>query len=138
MGRAVVLPYPTHGHIAPILGVAEELVKRGEQVVFYATGRSRARIEATGASFRNYQRGHDAFNPTPPTEGLFADMARLAELTGEILPGLLDDLRAWKPDCLLIDTKSLWGRLASSILGIPAITFSVVFALQPESIDAAD
>jgi UDP:flavonoid glycosyltransferase YjiC (YdhE family) len=138
MGRAAVLPYPTYGHIAPVLGVAEQLVNRGEEVVFYATGRSRAKIEATGSRFRNYGRRHDAFNPTPPTEGLFADMARLAGLTEEILPGLLEDLRALAPDYLLIDTKSLWGRLAAAVLGLPAITLSVVFAIQPQSIGAAD
>jgi MGT family glycosyltransferase len=130
MARAVVLAYPTHGHIAPILPVAGELARRGEDVVFFGTGRSRARIEATGACFRAYMRGHDDFNPTPPTEGLFSDMARLAALTEDILPRLLDEVRSLAPAYLLIDTKSLWGRLAGHILGIPAVTLSVVFAIQ--------
>jgi len=130
MGRAVVLAYPTYGHIAPILPVAAELARRGEEVFFYGTGRSRAKIEATGACFRAYARGHDDFNPTPPTEGLFSDMARLAALTEDILPGLLDEVRALAPAYLLIDTKSLWGRLVGQILGIPAVTLSVVFAIR--------
>jgi MGT family glycosyltransferase len=130
MARAVILAYPTHGHIAPILPVAAELVRRGEDVVFYGTGRSRAKIEGTGAQFRQYARGHDDFNPTPPTEGLFSDMARLAALTEDILPGLLDEVRGFGPAYLLFDTKSLWGRLAGSILAIPAVTLSVVFAIR--------
>jgi MGT family glycosyltransferase len=130
MARAVVLAYPTHGHIAPILPVAAELVRRGDDVVFYGTGRSRAKIESTGACFRAYIRGHDDFNPTPPTEGLFSDMARLAALTEDILPRLLDEVRCDAPAYLLIDTKSLWGRLVGQILGIPAVTLSVVFAIQ--------
>jgi MGT family glycosyltransferase len=134
MGRALVLAYPTHGHLAPILPVAAELARRGEEVVFYGTGRSRARIEAAGARFRLYPRRHDDFSPTPPTEGLFNDMARLSALTADILPGLLEDARTAQPDYLLIDTKSLWGRLVGAILGIPAVTLSVVFAIQPESL----
>jgi MGT family glycosyltransferase len=134
MARGVVLAYPTHGHIAPILPVVAELVRRGEDIVFYGTGRSRARIEAAGARFRLYARRHDDFNPTPPTEGLFSDMARLAALTEDILPGLLDEVRAEGPRYILIDTKSLWGRLAGQVLGVPAITMSVVFAIQPGSI----
>jgi MGT family glycosyltransferase len=130
MARAVVLAYPTHGHLAPILPVAAELARRGEDVVFYGTGRARARIEATGATFRAYSRGHDDFNPTPPTDGLFSDMARLAALTGDILPRLLDEVRALAPAYLLFDTKSLWGRLVGQVLGIPAVTLSVVFAIQ--------
>jgi MGT family glycosyltransferase len=130
MVRAVVLAYPTHGHIAPILPVAAELARRGEDVVFYGTGRSRAKIESTGAGFRSYARGHDDFNPTPPTDGLFSDMARLAALTEDILPRLLDEVRALAPAYLLVDTKSLWGRLVGHILGVPAVTLSVVFAIQ--------
>jgi len=137
MARGVVLAYPTHGHIAPILPVVAELVRRGEEIVFYGTGRSRAHIEATGARFRLYSRRHDDFNPTPPTEGLFSDMARLAALTEDILPVLLEEVRAEAPRYLLIDTKSLWGRLVSQVLGIPAVTMSVVFAIQPGSISVA-
>jgi MGT family glycosyltransferase len=135
MARMVVLAYPTHGHIAPILPVVAELVERGDEVVFYGTGRSRARIEATGARFRAYPRGHDDFNPTPPTDGLFSDMARLAALTEDILPQLLEEVRADAPTCLLLDTKSLWGRLVGQALGIPAVTLSVVFAIKEGMID---
>ena len=130
MARFVVLAYPTYGHIAPILPVVEELVARGDDIVFYGTGRSRARIESTGARYRAYKRRHDDFNPTPPTEGLFSDMARLAALTEETLPALLDEVSEDAPDCLLIDTKSLWGRFVGQILGVPAITLSVVFAIR--------
>jgi MGT family glycosyltransferase len=130
MARTVVLAYPTHGHLAPILPVAAELARRGEGVFFYGTGRSRAKIEGTGARFLAYPRGHDDFNPTPPTGGLFSDMGRLAALTEDILPRLLDEVRALGPAYLLMDTKSLWGRLLGEILGIPAVTLSVVFAIQ--------
>jgi len=130
MAGAAVLAYPTHGHLAPILPVAAELVRRGEEVVFYGTGRSRARIEATGAHYRAYACGHDDFNPTPPTAGLFSDMARLASLTERILPRLLDEMRTLAPAYLLIDTKSLWGRMVGQILGVPAVTLSVVFAIR--------
>jgi MGT family glycosyltransferase len=138
MGKVVALLYPTQGHIAPALGVVSELVACGERVVFYGTGRSRRKIEDTGAQYRSYGHGHDEFSPTPPAEGLFSDMSRLLALTSQLLPDLLADLRALAPDYLLIDTKSLWGRLAGQILEIPAITLSVVFAIQPESIGVPD
>jgi MGT family glycosyltransferase len=134
MANSVVLAYPTYGHLAPILPVVAELAQRGEEIVCYGTGRSRARIESAGARFRPYSYRHDDFNPTPPTDGLFSDMARLAALTERLLPGLLDEVRAESPRYLLFDTKSLWGRLASAVLGIPAVTMSVVFAIQPSSI----
>lgn len=137
MSTAVVLCYPTHGHIAPKLAVVEELVRRGERVIYYSAERSRARIEQTGAEFRAYAYSHTDFDPNPPTEGLFSDMERLLGLTEAMLPGLLAELRDLQPDYLLLDSKSIWGNLASQILQVPAATLSVVFALHERLVDAA-
>lgn len=132
MGKAVALIYPTHGHIAPSLGVVEELVRRGEEVTFYATPRSREAVERTGARFRAYDGNDQAFNPDPPTDGLFSDMSRLLSLTETMLPNLLAQVAAEAPDYLLIDTKSVWGRLVGQVLDLPAVTLSVVFAIKPD------
>ena len=138
MGKAVALVYPTHGHITPSLAVVHELVRRGEEVVFYATPRARAQVEQTGARFRAYEASDTDFNPDPPTDGLLADMARLLALTEQTLPRLLDEIRSEAPDYILIDTKSVWGRLAAEALGLPAITMSVVFALTRDHIAVPD
>lgn len=138
MGKAVALVYPTHGHITPSLAVVHELVRRGEEVVFYATPRARAQVEATGAAFRAYEASDTDFNPDPPTDGLLADMARLLALTERTLPRLLDEIRSEAPDYILIDTKSVWGRLAAEALELPAITLSVVFALTRDHIAVPD
>ncbi len=136
MSTAVVLCYPTHGHIAPKLAVVEELVRRGERVIYYSAERARAKIEATGAEFRAYAYDHDAFDPNPPTEGLFSDMERLLKLSEALLPDLLTELRDLRPDYLLLDSKSIWGNLAGQILPLPAATLSVVFALHEKLVDA--
>lgn len=136
MSTTAVLCYPTHGHVAPKLAVVEELVRRGERVVYYSTERSQARIVATGAEFRPYAYPYAAFDPTPPTEGLFSDMARLLKLSQQMLPGLLAELQELKPDYLLLDSKSVWGSLAGQILNLPAVTLSVVFALHPDLVTA--
>jgi MGT family glycosyltransferase len=138
VATAAFFSYPVHGHIAPALGVVGELVRRGDRVLFFATERSRAKIEATGAEFRCYRHGHDEFNPDPPTDGLFSDMARLSALTEKLVPELLQQLSGEKVDYLLVDTKSLWGRLVAQILQLPAVTFSVVFALRPGVVAPAD
>lgn len=138
MGKGLALIYPTHGHITPALAVVEELVRRGEEIVFYATGRSRARVEQTMARFRAYEHGHDAFNPDPPTDGLLSDMARLLALTEAMLPRLLAEVEAERPDYLLVDTKSVWGRLVGQILGLRAVRLSVVFAIEPTLVAVPD
>lgn len=136
MSTAVVLCYPTHGHVAPKLAVVEELVRRGERVVYYSAERSRPRIEQTGAEFRAYAYDHNAFDPYPPTEGLFSDMERLLKLSETLLPDLLVEVRDLHPDYLLLDSKSLWGNLVGQILKLPAATLSVVFALHEKLVNA--
>jgi MGT family glycosyltransferase len=138
MATTVFLSFPVHGHLAPALGVVSELVRRGERVIFFATNRSRAKVEATGAEFRCYRHGHDEFNPNPPTEGLFSDMARLSALTEQLIPEILEELADESIDYCLIDTKSLWGRLVAQTLQLPAITFSVVFAIRPGVVEPAN
>ncbi len=137
MATAVFLSFPVYGHLAPALGVVSELVRQGERVIFFATGRSRAKIEATGAEFRCYRHGHDEFNPDPPTEGLFSDMARLSALTEQLIPEIIEEVAGLEIDYCLIDTKSLWGRLVAQILNLPAVTFSVVFAIRPGVVQPA-
>jgi MGT family glycosyltransferase len=138
VSTAAILSYPAHGHIAPALGVAKELAARGERVVFWATGRSCDKIKASGAEFRPYSSDYNLFDPKPPTDGLFSDMVRLASLTEELLPNLLRQVEAEQPDYLLLDTKSLWGRILAHILGLPAVTMSVVFAIQQGLVSTAD
>lgn len=136
MSTTAILCYPTHGHVTPKLAVAEELVRRGERIVYYSTEESQAKIEATGAEYRPYTYPYHAFDPTPPTEGLFNDMKRLLKLTQKMLPELLTDLWTLKPDYLLLDSKSVWGNLAAQILDLPAATLSVVFGLDPKLVTA--
>jgi UDP:flavonoid glycosyltransferase YjiC (YdhE family) len=138
VGKGLALIYPTYGHITPALAVVEELVRRGESLVFYATGRSRARVEQTGARFEAYERGHDEFNPDPPTDGLLSDMARLLALSETLLPRLLAEVAQERPDYLLVDTKSVWGRLVGQFLGLRTITLSVVFAIKPDLVAVPD
>jgi MGT family glycosyltransferase len=135
--KTVVLSFPSWGHIAPTLAVVSELVRRGEDVIYYSTEPARPWVEPTGAEFRAYEASHEEFDPRVPSDGLLSDMTRLLTLTEGMLPGLLGRLREDRPDCMLMDSKCLWGNLAGQALGIPAITLSVVFALRPELVQTA-
>ncbi|QBD81378.1 hypothetical protein EPA93_37550 [Ktedonosporobacter rubrisoli] len=50
-----VLTVPGYGHVNPTLALAEELIARGEQVIYYLPEEFRASVEATGAIFRPYE-----------------------------------------------------------------------------------
>ena len=138
MATAVFLSHPTIGHLMPARGVIAELVRRGERVIVYTTERGCALMAPTGAELLLYPAGHDEFDPTPATPGLFSDMARLIALCERIVPVLTDAVRRHGADYLLIDSKSLWGRMVAQRSGLPAIKLSVVFAIPRGAIGVGE
>jgi UDP:flavonoid glycosyltransferase YjiC (YdhE family) len=51
MSSIIVASIPVHGHVTPMLIVAENLVKRGDDVRFVTGSRYAAKVAATGATF---------------------------------------------------------------------------------------
>jgi hypothetical protein len=46
MAKYIILVGPAYGHVNPTLAIAQELVRRGEQVVYYLTEEFRASVES--------------------------------------------------------------------------------------------
>ena len=55
MGRCVFFNLPgASGHINPTVGMVEELIAHGEEVIYYAGEDSRAKFTKLGVKFRTY------------------------------------------------------------------------------------
>lgn len=54
MARILFINGGSEGHINPTLGVVEELVSRGEEVVYFCIEAFRERVEKTGAAVRTF------------------------------------------------------------------------------------
>ncbi|MGB8455342.1 MAG: hypothetical protein WCD89_23800 [Anaerocolumna sp.] len=52
MGIGNFFNIPAHGHINPTLPIVNELVKRGETIIYYSTEAFREKIEKTGAKYK--------------------------------------------------------------------------------------
>jgi MGT family glycosyltransferase len=102
--------------VNPTLGVAAELVDRGEDVVYVAAEQFRDAIEFTGARLKAYA---DPPPPDPTVLGPAALFAMLAASGREILPWLPEWLAAEKPDLVLADPMALWGPREADRQGIP-------------------
>lgn len=129
----MVFNTPTTGHVNPTLPVVAELARRGHEVVYWLSEGYRAKIEATGATFRAYadipddyfeQRGLDGSMPT-------RSALELAKTTREIVPGLLETVRAEQPDVLLYDSMCPWGWLLGAVTGIPSAASNTVLLMTP-------
>lgn len=129
MSRVVFLGHPAHGHINPTLPVVAELVRRGEQVFYYATDLFQAKIEATGATFRSFG-PQEIFERKLAYGGMLGGMAGLIEAAEEVLPDTLSQVRDDQPDYLLLEAHSLTGNLVQQIINRPAMTLCSMFAFN--------
>lgn len=137
MAKVVVLNLPEYGHMNATYPLIAELVRRGEQVTYYATEAFRASIEQTGANFASYG-DVDRFTPPAHTGGLHSVMAWEIELAEQLLPQLVQEVRDAHPDYLLIDSMCVWGNLLRQVLALPAIAMASVFVPNDEHVSVED
>ena len=131
MSKVFFFNIPFHGHVNPSLGLAQELVKKGEKVIYYGIDSFKEKIESTGAEFRSYGDKFyldDNFVTYNLTELFKVHM----ELTELIMDKLLQDIEKDKPDYIVHDSLATWGKCAAAAAGIPAIDTFTTLVLAPD------
>jgi len=134
MSKAFFFGAPAHGHTNPTLPVVGELVRRGEDIVYFNTEEFRTKIESTGATFRNYKSyGTNPGTPFPfgakEIGNIFTLAALVMQGTERLVPGLLDATRHEHPDYIIHDAVSVWGKLIARTLALPAVSSVSTLAL---------
>jgi len=127
MARAYFYNIPHHGHITPTLPLVQELVRQGDEVVYFAGRDFAAKVQATGATFRDYG-VVSAFDPARRKGHVIQQGGLVAEATHELLPTVLEQVAAEQPDYLIFDMSAPWAGIAARHLDIPAV---VVFPHLP-------
>ena len=131
MAKFVFINIPSQSHINPTLPVVQELVARGEEVIYYLTERFRPAVEATGATFRSFETKIDQINKTAFSSGKPVGLPMyMVDESLYVIPQILESIRAEQPDCIVYDTMCLSGRLIAQILHIPAVNFRMIFAFN--------
>jgi MGT family glycosyltransferase len=133
MSKIVILNIPAHGHVNATLPVVQELIRRGEQVIYYNTEEFRPQIERAGAQFRAYPAS--ALTPTTIAaalaDGNIANVSiLLLKVTGQLVPFTLEELRRESPDLVVFDATVVWGRIACALLNLPSAATITTFVLD--------
>jgi MGT family glycosyltransferase len=116
LSKAVFLGVPLYAHMIQTLPLTEELVKRGEQVLYYSNKRFENEIKLTGADFREYlEEYYD-----DPSEMIWR-VHRYMPKVREIIHDELDFLRDFKPDYIIYDRIALWAPFIVELLGLKSI-----------------
>jgi MGT family glycosyltransferase len=129
VAKAIFFSLPLHGHTNPSLPVVRELVRRGDEVVYYSTDPFAEKITRTGALYRPYR--------SPFLASLTQLPDRMEELswllmqtTEDLLERELTSIRAERPDYLIVDSVAPWGQWFGEVLGLPVVTSVSTFALN--------
>ncbi|MFY4777335.1 macrolide family glycosyltransferase [Metabacillus sp. RGM 3146] len=136
MARVLFIDAGSEGHINPTIGVVQELISRGEEVVYFTIEDFRERIEKTGATVRTLdgQKFIKAFI-SGGRNYLLERINGLLLTTDIVIPIVLEQINGEHFDYIIHDSMFGCGRLLAQILKLPAINSCTSFAQTKESFD---
>ncbi|KPV59652.1 glycosyl transferase family 1 [Paenibacillus sp. A3] len=128
MARILFMNGGAEGHVNPTVSIVQELVQRGNEVVYFTTENFKERLEKVGAEVRAYDffRFFEGF--------LKHDIHPLGRVNGmlegaeALVPYVLEEAKAKPFDYVVHDSMFGGGRLMAHLLQLPAINSSSSFA----------
>ncbi|MED4117160.1 macrolide family glycosyltransferase [Priestia megaterium] len=135
MRKVLFLNYPGEGHVNPTLALVEELLKKGEEVVYYCIEEYRNKIEKTGATFhpyKNFTRNADLVKKMAKRMDPLEMLLYMVRSADTVIEGVLEDIRAEKYDYVIYDNNFAAGWMIADILNIPKISSCTTFAIDEE------
>ncbi|CRK84701.1 macrolide family glycosyltransferase [Neobacillus massiliamazoniensis] len=136
MARVLFINGGSEGHINPTIGVVQELISRGEEVVYFTIEPFRERIEKTGATVRTFD--GEKFIKAFISGGrnyLLERINGLLRTADIVIPSVLKQIEGEHFDYFIHDSMFGCGRLLAQILKLPAINSCTTFAQTKASFD---
>lgn len=136
MARVLFINGGSEGHINPTIGVVQELISRGEEVVYFTIEAFRERMEKTGATVRTFdgQKFIEAFI-SGGRNYLLERVNGLLHTADIVIPSVLEQIKGEHFDYIIHDSMFGCGRLLAQILKLPAINSCTSFAQTKASFD---
>ena len=133
MSKIVFFNILAYGHTNPTIEVVRELVNKGNEVIYYSFKEFKEKIEDAGAKCICC----DQYLPELKAKdekkvgkdfSLLIDM--IVDTTLALDEKVCSELINFKPDCIVSDSMSLWGKLFAKKLNIPYICSTTTFAFN--------
>ncbi|GAA3958272.1 macrolide family glycosyltransferase [Mucilaginibacter dorajii] len=145
MSKILLLSMPSHGHMNPLLGLAAQLIKKGEEVAFFTSVEFKEAVEEIGAEFEYYKEDLNLFKKrtaAPPDSSPAAETQKPKPgLIGAFLnpvkfiDAILDDIKGRNFDYLVCSAAYPYATVIGQILNIPVVSSYAVFATIKELMD---
>ena len=136
MSRYLLVPFPLHGHVTPMVALAAQLVEDGHEVCVVISPPFAGVFRDAGCDVTEIDIKPRGGVPENPTLGhrvgrirrmwdVFREQRRLSE-------ELKRTWSAWRPDAVVTDIMSLWGIRAAEAAGVPFVSFYVTYAISEQ------
>jgi len=128
--KFLFFPLPLPGHLNPTLAVAQELARRGEEVVYYLPEALGAQVRPTGATYRPLDPGFDVPQPHDDKEDPGPVFIRAMTRALRLCPALRERVRAEAADCIVYDPMCVWGQMMAESVGPRRALFSTTYVMD--------
>lgn len=138
MSKIAFFCIPAYGHTNPTLEVVKELVARGNEVWYYSYDLLKDKIKSTGAHYISCNKYDIQMNLKPEdaeriVKDIVFSMEVLVNTTLAMDEAIIEEMKAWNPDCIVADSMAIWGKLIALKLNIPFISSTTTFAFNKYS-----
>lgn len=137
MARVLFINGGSEGHINPTIGVVQELISRGEEVVYFCIEAYRERMEKTGAIVRTFdgQKLIEAFI-SGGRNYLLERVNGLLFTADIVIPSVVEQIKGEHFDYIIHDSMFGCGRIIAQMMKLPAINSCTSFAQTKASFDS--
>jgi len=125
MSQVLFLSVPSESDVQPNLGLASELITRGEKVTFFSSDEFKQPIENIGADFKAYTGDLNVFSKTEddkkPKSGLITALLEPMKFIDDIVV----QIRGLKFDYAVFSPAYPYANIITQLLGIPKTEYGV-------------
>ncbi len=138
MSKVLFLNIPAHGHVNPTLGIVDELIKEGENVVYFCTDEFKDKIEKTGAIFMSYGDDPSCFRVNPndhkidPINGYLNFMNKALDESEEFIHEILEKIKDIKFDYIIHSSMFPYSNIIAQVLELPTVSSFAIIATVKE------
>jgi len=124
MSRVLFLSNPFDSSASPILGLANELINKGQEVTFFSSDEFQEPVEGIGADFKPYKGDLDIFQPKKSDESKSGLISALLEPM-KFIDDIVVQIRGLKFDYAVFSPAYPYANIITQLLGIPKAQFGV-------------
>jgi len=127
MSKVVFYNMPLYAHTIQTFPLIQELVNRGEEVIFHTNERFRDSVELTGAEYREYL-GEYSSDPSR----MIWDIDKYMPKVRDIILQELESYQNNKPDYIIYDYLAVWAAVLAESANLPSICIHPSIILNME------